>query len=251
MKPRIGITTWLRPLPTLIGEETLLYTLGSEYIDHVVKAGGLPLLLAHGDDPDEILDVLDGLLLTGGGDVHPQCYGEVHDGTSTGVNEQADTWEIHLVQKAAARRMPTLGICRGMQIMAVAFGGHLLQHITEAEKHPDLANLTSEEVLKQRHEVVLEPHSTIATIYATTKRKVNTIHHQAVVDAGPWHVVGWATDGTIEALEQQEQDGWPAIGVQWHPEKMQEEVEERLFMHLTKVAQRYRQSRHRDATSHL
>lgn len=246
MKPRIGIATWLRPLPTFLGERTLLYTLGSDYVDHIFTSGGVPLLLTHGADPDEVLDVLDGLMLTGGNDVHPEMYGDMHDGTSRGVNEQADKWEIELVRAAAARHMPTLGICRGMQVMAVAFGGRLVQDLAEVEGHPDLRKLTPGELLELRHEVMFEPRCTIASIYGTNKRYVNSIHHQAVIDAGQLRVVGWGVGGVIEALEAQEQHIWPAIGVQWHPEKMQEESEQPLFIHFVEAARLYGQSKQRE-----
>jgi putative glutamine amidotransferase len=249
MKPRIGITTWLRPLPTYLGEQTLLYTLGYEYVDHVAAAGGLPLLLPQGDDPGEVLDLLDGLLLTGGGDVHPASYGDIHNGTSKAVNERADGWEIELVRTAAARGMPVLGICRGMQIMAVAFGGHMMQDLAAVEGHPDMARFTGSEILGLRHTVTFDLHCTLAAIYDSVERQVNTIHHQAVIDAGQLRVIGWGVGGVIEAIEAHDQEAWPAIGVQWHPEKMDEALELRLFTYFVTAAARYGHAREKQHAS--
>ncbi len=239
MKPRIGITTWLRPLSTYLGEQTLLYTLGYEYVDSVIAGGGLPLLLPHANDPNETLNILDGLLLTGGADVHPLSYNAQHDGTSSGVDQKADMWEIGLVHEAARRGMPVLGICRGMQIMAVAFGGSLLQNLVEVEGHPAMSQLDAEAILNLRHNVVFDPSCSLAAIYQVHERQINTIHHQAVIDAGQMRAVGMGTGNVIEAIEAPEQKTWPALGVQWHPEKMHEAIEERLFTHFVASAAQY------------
>lgn len=238
MQAKIGITTWLRPLPTYLGQETLLYTLGYEYVERVKAAGGLPLLLPHLSEVESVLDLLDGLVLSGGGDLHPESYGAVHDGTSSGVSLAADRWEIALVQAARQRRMPILGICRGMQIMAVALGGRLSQHISGVEGHPDMDQMGSEEILAYRHAVTFTPACTLAAVYGQTEIQVNTIHHQAVTEAGDFKIVGYDGSGeVIEALEAG--DGWPALGVQWHPEKLPAQREDRLFAYLLKEARLY------------
>jgi putative glutamine amidotransferase len=246
MQAKIGITTWLRPLPTYLGKETLLYTLGYEYVERVKAAGGLPLLLPHLSDVEDVLDLLDGLVLSGGGDLHPESYGAVHDGTSSGVSLEADRWEIALVKAARQRRMPMLGICRGMQIMAVAAGGHLSQHISGVEGHPDMDQMQAEEILTGRHAVTLAPACTLAAVYGQKEIQVNTIHHQAVTDAGGFKVVGYDGSGeVIEALEAG--DGWSALGVQWHPEKLPGQQEDRLFAHLLREARTYAGQRTRPA----
>lgn len=241
MQPKIGITTWLRPLPTYLGAETLLYTLGYEYVERVKAAGGLPLLLPHLSEAGSLLDLLDGLLLTGGGDLHPASYGALHDGTSTGVSLEADRWEIALVQAARQRHMPTLGICRGMQIMAVALGGRLEQNISGLEGHPDVDHLSPQAILAQRHPVNFKPTCMLAAIYGQTALQVNTIHHQAVSDAGEMQIVGYGSGAVIEALEAN--DDWPALGVQWHPEKMPAYSEDRLFTHFIAEAMQYAKKR--------
>jgi putative glutamine amidotransferase len=241
MRPRIGITAWLRALPTYLGRETQLYTLGSEYVERVLAAGGLPLLLPHAGNAEEVIGLLDGLLLSGGDDLHPESYGDQHDGTSTGVRRDVDDWEIALVRAAAARRLPTLGICRGMQVMTVAFGGKLIQNLEDVEGHPHLGGMEPEAILALRHRVSLEPACTIATIYGETEHSVNTIHHQAVVEAGTLHVVGYGSGGVIEAVEADK--NWPALGVQWHPEKMHEPQENRLFEYFVAAAKQYTQEK--------
>lgn len=238
MHPKIGITTWLRPLPTYLGAQTWLYTLGREYVERTQAAGGLPLLLPHLADVEETLDLLDGLVLSGGGDLHPESYGEMDEGTSSGISLEADRWEIALVRSARKRRLPLLGICRGVQIMAVALGGRLSQEISGRAGHPALDRLAGEAILGLRHEVNLEPTCALAAIYGQTTLQVNTIHHQAVSDAGEARVVGYGAGEVIEALQAREDD-WPALGVQWHPEKLPGSREDRLFAYIVAEARRY------------
>lgn len=248
MRPRIGITAWLRALPTYLGKETHLYTLGQEYVDRVLAAGGLPLLLPHAGNAEEVLDLLDGLLLSGGDDLHPESYGEIHDGTSTSVSRAADEWEIALVRAAARRHIPTLGICRGMQIMAVASGGRLTQDIGLIEGHPHIDGMEPEAILALRHPVTLGPTCTIAMLYGETERLVNTIHHQAVIDAGSLQVVGHGSGGVVEAIEAS--NGWPALGVQWHPEKMPDAAEDRLFAYFIAESTQYAEQRQSNPSKH-
>jgi len=240
-RPRIGITAWRCPLPTIFGERTDLFTLASEYVESVRWAGGLPLILPHSSDPEPVLDLIDGLLLSGGGDIHPHSYTANDEGTSREVNPEADRWEIDLVRGAAARRMPVFGICRGMQIMAVAFGGMLQQEIADAPGHPDVRRLESEAILRHRHQVEFAPGSTCATVYGTRSRHVNTTHHQAVVNPGIFAVTARSEAGHIEAIEAA--PSWPALGVQWHPERMQEPAEmiaeQALFRHFIARATTY------------
>ena len=238
LRSRIGITAWRRPLPTPLGEQTDLYTLGVEYAQVVQAAGGLALILPHGDDPEATLDSLDGLLLSGGGDVDPRSYGA----ENTAAKDErlpADQWEIALLREARRRTLPVLGICRGMQIMAVAHGGRLAQDITGRDGHPDIGTMPAAAILDARHTVTFVPDSTLATVYGTTTRVVNTIHHQAVADAGTLHVIGTAVDGMIEAIES---PSGPCLGVQWHPEKLtgaEAAVEQKLFEDFVAEARAY------------
>ena len=111
-RPVIGLTGFRRDLPTYLGERTDLYTLDPSYCDGVARAGGVPLILPHGDDPDAVLDLLDGLVLTGGGDLHPEHYGAATEAELEDANVGADAWELALARGARERRLPTLGICQ-------------------------------------------------------------------------------------------------------------------------------------------
>jgi putative glutamine amidotransferase len=238
MRPVIGITAWRRYLPTFLGEQTDLFTLGVEYVDAIVRAGGAPIIIPHGPDAERILDRLDGLMLTGGDDVHPESYGDPPTDNSVGVNMEADRWEIALVRGAAERHMPTLAICRGMQIMTVAFGGRMVQHLEAVEGHPDYHNMSAEEIMALRHDVALEPACTLARVYGDTVKTVNSIHHQAVVEPGQFALVGEGEGGVIEAVEAT--NGWPAWGVQWHPEKMAgDPLEAKLFRFFVEQAEQF------------
>ncbi len=224
--PRIAITAWRRELPTPLGERTSLDSLDPGYAAGVAAAGGIPLIVTRDAGPEEALEGMDGLLLSGGGDVAPSTYGAPDGGACEDVDPEADGWELGLIAEARRRRVPTLGICRGMQLLAVAHGGTLAQSVDDPALHPGMGALPPDESLARRHPVELEPGSTIARALGTSRLPVNTLHHQIVSDAGTLTVVGHAPDGTIEALESAD---WPAVGVQWHPEKMDEPEQARLF----------------------
>ena len=244
--PRILITPWRRDLPTFLGDRTVLDTLDPSYSDRVALAGGLPLVVPRPPEgiervADEVLALADGLLVSGGGDVDPATYGAADGGATEDVDADADAWELLLVRRAAERRLPTLGICRGAQVLAVAFGGRLAQELDPAYDHRDLAELAPDEILGERHPVTLRPGSRVAGIYGPGELPVNTIHHQAVADPGELAVTATAAGGLIEAVEPQgELAGWPALGVQWHPEKMSEPEQLRAFRFLVREAEAYR-----------
>jgi putative glutamine amidotransferase len=225
-RPRIAVTPWLRELPTPLGERTRLYTLDPGYAAGVAAAGGSPVIVPHDLEPADALDAIDGLLLSGGGDVAPASYGAPDEGGCEDVDAGADAWELALIAEARRRRLPTFGICRGMQLLAVAHGGALAQRVGDPALHPGMGALPPAASLARRHEVALEPGSALAGALRTTRLAVNTLHHQVVRDPGDLVVAARAADGTIEALEAPD---WPAFGVQWHPEKMPEPAQARLF----------------------
>ena len=234
-RPVIGLTAYRRSLATPLGEQTDLYTLDPAYTNCVEAAGGQPLIIPHGDDPTGLLDLLDGLVLTGGGDLDPQHYGESAEVTLEDPNAGADVWELALARAAAARTLPVLGICRGMQTLAVASGGTMIQDLEEHHGHP-LIPKNPRALMESRHPIELAAGSRIADVMGTTTFPVNSIHHQAVVDAGT--LTATARIGVvIEALEGPED--WPIIGVQWHPEKMHEGEQQALFRDLIAAAQRF------------
>ncbi len=219
MPPRIAITSWRRALPTFMGERTWLYTLGDEYVTSVAAPGTLPLVVPHlpPAQVDTLLDVVDGLVIAGGGDVDPASYG-ARDAGSKDTDARADATELALARRARERGIPTLAICRGMQIVNVAHGGTLHQDIAvPGTSHPPIAD-DPVEVVAAQHPIAIEPGSLLAEILGAGRRVVNTIHHQALDRlASGFHVTARADDGVIEAIEAD--DDWPFLGVQWHPEK--------------------------------
>ena len=224
-RPRIGLTAYRRSLPTALGERTDLYTLDPSYTDRVALAGGVPVILPHGEDPADVLAIVDGIVFTGGGDLHPEHYGEATAVDLEDADTRADRWELALVRAAREQRVPALGICRGMQTIAVEAGGRMVQDLLPEHGHP-LIDKTPDALMGSRHDVTLEPDSRIAAVLGTEIVSVNSIHHQAVVDPGPYRATARLGD-VVEALEAT--DEWRMIGVQWHPEKMPEPEQQRLF----------------------
>lgn len=225
-RPKVMVTPWLRRLPTALGEQTRLYTLDPAYAERVAEAGAEPLIAPHAADPARLLDGCDGLLLTGGGDVDPSSYRSEDEGALEDADPAVDAWELLLLAEARRRGVPTFGICRGMQLLAVSCGGSLDQQIATGEEHLGVGRLSAEQALALRHEISLEPGCRIARALGQTTVAVNSIHQQAVRDPGDLRVAAQGPGGVIEAVEA---DGWPAFGVQWHPEKMEEPLQRRLF----------------------
>jgi putative glutamine amidotransferase len=181
------------------------------YVERVTAAGGRAVLLPPGDGA--VLDRLDGLLLAGGADVEPQRYGaEPHPSTLT--RPDRDAGELALLHAALDLDLPVLGICRGMQLLAVGYGGRLTQHLPDLlgdGKHQPAPGVYGS------HPVTVVPGSRLYRILGP-EVDVNSYHHQAVADPGPLKVTAHSPDGVVEALED------PArrfvLGVQWHPEEM-------------------------------
>ena len=238
-RPRILITCWRRPLPTYLGERTVLDTLDPAYAARVSEAGGLPLLLSRppGDGGGaiyDLLDLADGLILTGGGDVDPVSYGARHENVAD-LDEEADAWELALIVAARDRELPTLAICRGAQLLAVAHGGRLAQRISASDAHPDLGGMTPEAILSARHPISIAPGSRVERALGSEHLSVNTIHHHGIADPGELAVTATADGRTvIEAVEPRGE--WPCVGVQWHPEKMAEPEQRGLFAQLVDAA---------------
>jgi putative glutamine amidotransferase len=236
----------------MLGERTVLDALDPAYSNRVYEAGGLPLVVPRppGVHPEtiaaETLALVDGLLLSGGGDLAPETYGDGGDPGTRDADPEADRWEIELARAAATSRLPTLGICRGAQIMAVAFGGRLDPELPTAAEHRDIYALEPGEILAERHPVELEEGSTASEVYGKPALAVNTIHHNAIAEPGALAVGAVASGGLIEAIEPRgELADWPALGVQWHPEKMTEPEQRRPFERLVADARRYRKGRTR------
>ena len=229
MKPLIAVTTWKRYVPTFWDPRSGLYTLSEHYVEALHRAGAVPLMLADSDpeDAEAIVDAAHGLLLTGGGDIDPRTYGEVDQGVCIDVNPKADVTEQALLARARDRQTPVLGICRGMQMMNVASGGTMRQHII-TEDGPHLPEPKEPEAVKRHgHDITITPGTRLADLYGTDRRWVNSYHHQAVDRLAPcFDVTARAADGVVEAIEHRELN-W--LGVQWHPEKTMDGTDDVLF----------------------
>ena len=191
--------------PTYLGERTILDTLDPAYAARVVEAGGLPLLVSRppGDSAlDELLGLADGLLLTGGGDVDPASYG-AGPRTSATPDGEADAFELALIEAARERGLPTLAICRGAQLLAVAHGGRLAQRLSAADGHDELDGLAPEAILAARHPIELVPGSRVERALGGPRVAVNTIHHHEIAEPGALEVTATAAGGVIEAVEPQ------------------------------------------------
>ncbi len=222
-------------MPTFLSERTDLYTLGAEYPQAVLDAGGLPLLLPHHhpDDAARVLEGFDGLVLVGGDDIHPARYGRDDLGLAKGVRESADDSDLAFAAAAMELGMPLFAICRGFQALNVAMGGTLHQDSTSDDGlHRPISDVP-DEVMAERHPVEVAPGSHLARAYGIDgepgTRVVNSIHHQAIEELAPgFRPVAWAPDGTIEAIEPEDAAA-PVLAVQWHPEKITHEGDDVLF----------------------
>jgi putative glutamine amidotransferase len=196
--------------------------LNSAYVTALEIAGLIPLVIPPLSSPAaarSILAVVDGLVLSGGEDVDPALYGHApHEQLGT-VNRLRDETEIALVHAAREMRKPVLAICRGPQLLNVALGGTLIQDIASCV--PEALPHDSEEARDARtHEVTIEPGSRIARAVGATQIRVNSLHHQSILEpAKGLRVTARAPDGIIEGVES-DNDAWWAIAVQWHPEEM-------------------------------
>jgi putative glutamine amidotransferase len=234
--PLIGITAYPRvvdivPLPTL------LQTANRYYLEAVLRAGGIPLILPVMDPAlaPAALAPFAGLVLPGGGDVDPACYLE-SPGPETGSTDPGrDAWDLACARAALEAHVPLLAICRGAQVLNVALGGSLIQDVpTATGVYHSWATRYDEHV----HQVAIAPHSRLAGLLGADEVGTNSLHHQAIGRPGTGVApVAWAPDGTVEAFEV---DGSPeVVAVQWHPELMAADaVQQRLFRSLVDTASR-------------
>jgi len=232
MHPIIGVTAQQKMAISSNGELES-QVIGHTYTDAVLHADGLPVVLPPLPEADvpALVDRLDGLVLTGGGDIEPWRYGEERHESIRKTNTSRDEFELALAREARKRRMPVLAICRGIQIVNVAFGGTLYQDIPSMVGPPD--HMMKGDVVFTGHQpVTIEPDSLIARAVGATELMVNSIHHQSIKDlAQGFRPVAWAPDGVIEGI-QHEDDLWPLLAVQWHPEFLEssgDEPSRRLF----------------------
>jgi len=213
-KPRIGISG-------NFNVSSGLCTLAEAYYKSIEKAGAIPVIIPPVADVsgiDSLLEALDGIVLSGGADIDP-IFMDSLPGKNVCVNPARDLPEMLLVRLAMDRRMPILGICRGIQILTVALGGKLYQDIKSEYKSDALEHSQKSERYMTSHSVNLEPDSLLASLYGCQRMEVNSFHHQAVCEVPKgFKVVAHSDDGLIEAMESTEYR--QVIGVQWHPECM-------------------------------
>ncbi|MFC0529652.1 gamma-glutamyl-gamma-aminobutyrate hydrolase family protein [Phytohabitans kaempferiae] len=207
MRPIIGITSYVEPAAWGVWRGVPATLLPHSYVRAVEAAGGRAVVLPPDPESAEVLRVLDGLVLAGGPDVDAARYGEPA-GPLTDSRPERDAGEFPLVEAD----LPILGVCRGMQLLAVAYGGRLHQHLPVVVGHD---GHRPEPGVYGSHGARFAPGSLIGAIMGGDG-VVNSYHHQGVADAGRLTVTGWAEDGTIEAVEDPERPF--LLGVQWHPE---------------------------------
>jgi len=209
-RPLIGLTSYFEPAEWgLWSIEAAL--IPRWYLDVFQAAGANVLLIPPGSD-DSVLDRVDGLVIAGGADVDARLYGEESHETADAPRESRDATELAMYRGARERDLPFLGICRGAQIMAIASGGALHQHL------PEISELEHKRapLVFVDHSARFEPGSRIAEIFGVKEFVVNSFHHQAIKSAGSMTVTGWAPDDTVEVIEDPQARF--CVGVQWHPE---------------------------------
>lgn len=212
------------------------YALRQNYVTAIEGAGGLAVALPHSPDLAEaLLARIDALVVTGGAfDVDPAMYGAAGRHATVTLKEGRTAAELALVQGALARGLPVLGICGGEQLLAVALGGTLIQHIPDS-----IADALEHEQPNPRnepgHPIAVRPGTLLHRIVGADSMAVNSAHHQAVAEAGPRAVVNaTAPDGVIEGVESAEYRF--CLGVQWHPEFLIDAGDARIFQALVAAA---------------
>lgn len=205
-----------------------------DYGDRIAEAGGYPLqvLGRPGLPVADLVSELDGIVLPGGGDVAPELYGAEPAAESGGVDIERDRAEIALLAAATAAGLPILAVCRGIQLLNVARGGTLIQHLPAVTSEPHLVVERRSELV---HNVHIDPDSELRKIVGVDDLGVNTLHHQAVDRVGDGlRAVAWAEDGIIEGLEDRDRR---IVAVQWHPEQLPDQTQEmELFAWLVEQA---------------
>ncbi|MGO9498782.1 MAG: gamma-glutamyl-gamma-aminobutyrate hydrolase family protein [Solirubrobacteraceae bacterium] len=244
-RPVIGICTALVRANWGVWQEREAALLALSYIDAIQRAGGLAVMIPpdsrfeDADGPDDLLDLLDGLILAGGNDIDPACYGaDVHPATHHLVPER-DRSELALAVRAVERDMPVLGICRGMQLINVAFGGTLSQHLPDELGHEEHRR-TPGSFEGSEHDVRLTPGSLAAYAAGEELHSTKSHHHQGIANVGDGlAVTGRSTiDDLPEAIEARGRRF--VLGVQWHPEA---DEQSRVVAAVVEQARDYRDHR--------
>ena len=216
----------------------------SAYVRSIVAAGAIPLILPPAIGAAQAMGALDGidaLLLSGGEDLDPAWYGATASPDLGDVDRERDLFELALFAAARQRGMPILGICRGIQLINIALGGTLWQHLP-GEFPSAVEHDRSDARSTRTHKVSLESGSRASEALGRTAMAVNSFHHQGIRDlAPPLRASGWAEDGLIEAVEGVPGEPW-LLAVQWHPEEMYDDAaapERGLFRALAEAVPAY------------
>ena len=231
MKPVVGLSSSYS-----LGDKRYLVPEG--YVYSVERGGAVPVVLPPtvDADVDAYLDLVDGLILTGGVDVDPQMYGETPRPKQGSIDPLRDGFELSLTRRALELGKPVLGICRGIQVLNVAAGGTLYQDVN-SQVEGSLKHQQKAPTYYATHSVRLAEGSRLRGVFGGGVVAVNSFHHQAVKDVAPgFSATGWADDGLVEVIER---DG-PGfvLGVQWHPERMTEYGMLVLFEAFTRALER-------------
>ncbi len=227
--PLIGITMYGR-------SEKNEFSLPAEYVDAVRRAGGIPVLLPPGEESAERwMETVHGFVLAGGGDIDPDLYGGTRHKTVYMVDAERDRTELTLTRRLLRSTVPLLGICRGCQLINVALGGTLVEHIPEVYGEKLRHRVPPREPVP--HTVSIDADSRLARILGHSEVTASSWHHQALREvASPLRVVARAPDGVVEAVEMP-QHRW-LLAVQWHPEltAASDLVQQRLFAALIEAS---------------
>ncbi len=220
--PIIGITA-----TSEITKGAARVRVNAQYVRAVERAGALPIVLPPLRDAaraPELLARCDALVLTGGEDIDPAQYGAALHPSAGPFNAERDATELALARAARQQRMPTLAICRGIQLLNVALGGTLVQDIP-TERPGSIDHDPKGERASRVHEITIEPGSALATALGANVLSANSFHHQAVDRLGAGlRVTARTSDGIVEGVESTDAEWW-ALGVQWHPEELTETTE--------------------------
>jgi putative glutamine amidotransferase len=235
--PLIGVSTSIT-----VGTSPERAYVNSTYLNAIQQAGGVPLPLPpqlSSRSWKRLAAGLDGLLLTGGGDIDPALFGEAPQPTLYDVAPIRDTFEANAARWAVEHRLPLLCICRGVQVLNVALGGSLYQDVG-TDPGTTLPHSQKEPRDQPTHKVRIAPSSRLAEVVGADEVEVNSMHHQALKSLGRGlAAVAWAPDQLVEGVEMPEQPGF-VLGVQWHPEELigHSEAARRLFAALVTHARR-------------
>lgn len=238
MMPIIGVTIWKD-----FKDSNVYETVNEANLNAIAHNGGVPIMLPITKDDrviEQYLDIVDGILFTGGADINPIIFGEEPIKGLGSIEFDRDEFEVALYKKAAVRNMPMLGICRGMQLMNVAAGGNVYQDIYSQRPSTNSHNPKIIFGGNEYHSVLLKDNSRLNEILKSNDIKTNSYHHQAVKDiAEGYAATAYAKDGVVEGIEANNLNF--AIGVQWHPEVMYEKypVHSNLFKAFIDEAVKY------------